>query len=93
MSDLSLFDLTGKKALVTGGAVGIGRACAVALARAGADVAVVDLNEKVAALTADEIRGHRPRRHRRPLRRYPARRGSRPWSEAWSSGSAAWTSP
>lgn len=56
MADLSLFDLTGKKALVTGGAVGIGRACAVALARAGADVAIVDLNEKVAAKTADEIR-------------------------------------
>jgi NAD(P)-dependent dehydrogenase (short-subunit alcohol dehydrogenase family) len=29
MSDLSLFDLTGKKALVTGAAVGIGRGCAV----------------------------------------------------------------
>ena len=45
MPDLSLFDLTGKKALVTGAAVGIGRGCAVALARAGADVAIVDLNE------------------------------------------------
>lgn len=56
MGELSLFDLTGKKALVTGGAVGIGRGCAVALARAGADVAVVDLNEEAAARTADEIR-------------------------------------
>ena len=56
MPDLSLFDLTGKKALVTGGAVGIGRGCAVALAQAGADVAVVDLNEEAAAKTADEIR-------------------------------------
>ncbi len=56
MSDLSLFDLTGKKALVTGGAVGIGRACAVGLAQAGADVAIVDLNEKTGAATAEEIR-------------------------------------
>ncbi len=56
MADLSLFDLTGKKALVTGGAVGIGRGSAVALARAGADVAIVDLNEKAGSQTAEEIR-------------------------------------
>jgi len=55
MADLSLFDLTGKKALVTGAAVGIGRGCAVALARAGADVAIVDLNESAGKKTADEI--------------------------------------
>jgi NAD(P)-dependent dehydrogenase (short-subunit alcohol dehydrogenase family) len=36
-----LFDLSGKKALVTGGSVGVGRACATALAMAGADVAIV----------------------------------------------------
>lgn len=36
-----LFELTGKKALVTGGSVGVGRACATALAMAGADVAIV----------------------------------------------------
>jgi sorbose reductase len=56
MADLSLFDLTGKKALVTGAAVGIGRGCAVALARAGADVAIADLNEAAGEKTADEIR-------------------------------------
>lgn len=56
MADLSLFDLSGKKALVTGAAVGIGRACAVALARAGADVAIVDINREVGAKTAEEIR-------------------------------------
>lgn len=56
MADLSLFDLSGKKALVTGGAVGIGRGCAVALARAGADVAVLDLDTNAGPKTADEIR-------------------------------------
>jgi NAD(P)-dependent dehydrogenase (short-subunit alcohol dehydrogenase family) len=56
MADLSLFDLTGKKALVTGAAVGIGRGSAVALARAGADVAIVDVNEEAATRTTDEIR-------------------------------------
>jgi NAD(P)-dependent dehydrogenase (short-subunit alcohol dehydrogenase family) len=53
---LSLFDLTGKSALVTGAAVGIGRACAVALAGAGADVAIVDLNQGAGAKVALEIR-------------------------------------
>jgi NAD(P)-dependent dehydrogenase (short-subunit alcohol dehydrogenase family) len=56
MADLSLFDLTGKTAFVTGAAVGIGRACAVGLARAGADVAIVDVNEKAGSATAEEIR-------------------------------------
>jgi NAD(P)-dependent dehydrogenase (short-subunit alcohol dehydrogenase family) len=37
-------DVAGKVAVVTGGASGIGRATALALARAGADVAVADIN-------------------------------------------------
>jgi len=56
MPNLSLFDLRGKKALVTGGAVGIGRACAVALAGAGADVAIIDVDEETGPKTADEIK-------------------------------------
>ena len=56
MADLSLFDLTGKKALITGAAVGIGRGCAVALAKAGADVAIVDIDEKTGTAASDEIK-------------------------------------
>jgi meso-butanediol dehydrogenase/(S,S)-butanediol dehydrogenase/diacetyl reductase len=47
--------LAGKRALVTGGAKGIGRAVALRLAQAGADVAVTDLREADAAGTAGEI--------------------------------------
>ncbi len=56
MADLSLFDLTSKKALVTGAAVGIGRGCALALAQAGADVAIVDIDEATGQKTVEEIK-------------------------------------
>ena len=55
MTELSLFDVTGKKALVTGGAVGIGRACATALAMGGADTAIVDINESVGEKTVASL--------------------------------------
>ena len=47
--------LSGKVALVTGGAGGIGRAIARALAYAGADLGIVDRDEQRSKATADEI--------------------------------------
>ena len=67
---LDLFKLDGKVAVVTGSGRGIGQAYAVALAEAGADVALVDvipmdetaakiaaLGRKVCAITADLSNG------------------------------------
>ena len=47
--------LAGKVAIVTGGGVGIGRACARRLANEGADVTVADIDGDGAARVADEI--------------------------------------
>ncbi|HEX4442185.1 MAG TPA: 3-hydroxybutyrate dehydrogenase [Galbitalea sp.] len=50
-------DLTGKTALVTGAASGIGAACARALASAGASVTIADLNGDRASELANELGG------------------------------------
>ena len=48
--------LKGKVAIVTGGATGIGRAIAFALARDGADIVVADLNKNMAQETVTELK-------------------------------------
>ena len=53
--------LTGKVALVTGAAQGIGRAIGLLLARNGADIVVSDINLEKAEETAKEIRGIGPK--------------------------------
>jgi 3-hydroxybutyrate dehydrogenase len=51
-------ELTGRTALVTGGASGIGAACARELAARGASVTVADVDEAAAKVIAEEIGGN-----------------------------------
>lgn len=53
---LQKFDLSGRRAVVTGGAQGIGAACADALAEAGASVVIADLDLALAEEKASAIR-------------------------------------
>ena len=50
-----LFDLTGRVAIVSGAASGMGRVTSLALAEAGADIVLLDINESGAQATAQEI--------------------------------------
>jgi len=53
----SPFSISGRTALVTGGAKGIGRACAEALAAAGAKVIIADMDEAAGQATAQALGG------------------------------------
>ncbi len=55
MGVLASFDLSGKAAIVTGGARGLGRQMALALAEAGADVAICDLLAAEGQATCAEL--------------------------------------
>ena len=53
---MSVYDLTDRKALVTGGARGLGEGMARALARAGAAVVIADIREDLGKATAAALR-------------------------------------
>jgi len=53
---IDMFDLTGKTAILAGGAGGIGSALALGMARCGADILVADLHPESFSETADKIR-------------------------------------
>lgn len=57
MTNQGMQDLTGKHALVTGGASGIGLACARAFAQRGAHVTIADVNRDSAESVAAELAG------------------------------------
>jgi NAD(P)-dependent dehydrogenase (short-subunit alcohol dehydrogenase family) len=52
---LAQFDLTGRKAIVTGASRGLGRAFALGLAQAGADVALVSRDEEQSPAVAKQV--------------------------------------
>ncbi len=60
---MTKLDLTGRKALVTGGAQGLGEGMAQALAEAGAAVVVADLQDDLGAKVAESLGGARQGAH------------------------------
>jgi NAD(P)-dependent dehydrogenase (short-subunit alcohol dehydrogenase family) len=66
MSLQALFSLVGRRALITGASRGIGRACALGLAEAGADVALVARGQDALEAVAAEVRARGRRAFVRP---------------------------
>jgi NAD(P)-dependent dehydrogenase (short-subunit alcohol dehydrogenase family) len=52
---MSVYDLTGRKAMVTGGAQGLGAGMAQALAKAGAAVVIADVQDDLGKAAAEEL--------------------------------------
>jgi NAD(P)-dependent dehydrogenase (short-subunit alcohol dehydrogenase family) len=75
---MSVYDLTGRRALVTGGARGLGEGMARAMARAGAAVVIADIRADLGKATAESLRqtGAAARLPRHAARR-PGQRGRR----------------
>ena len=86
-----LFNLTGKTAIVTGSAQGLGRSTAALFAELGARVVLADLNANAAAKTAAEIDSRRDRVRERAWM-YPAKRRSSRYSTRSTHNLAGWIS-
>ncbi len=86
-----LFDLTGRVALVSGAAQGMGRASAIALAEIGADLLITDVNEAGVQETAETIRALGRRVVPRPMT-CGTRAKSGPCTSRWIASSAGSTS-
>ncbi len=56
MGVFNKFELNNKVSIVTGGAMGLGKAMAQALAQAGSNIIIADLNHEVAQKTVNEIK-------------------------------------
>ena len=88
---MSVYELAGRKALVTGGAQGLGAGMAEALARAGASVVIGDMQEEQGKATAESLRECGARPSTWSLTSARMRAGSTRSSRR-SVRSAAWTS-
>ena len=88
-----LFDLTGKTALVTGGATGVGRMAAEGLLAAGAHVFIASRKTAACLRAAEELNRLVPTARLKASAAMSARRKALPrWPPRWKSGRTAFTS-